>query len=105
MEPIRDTAQRLIRNWLTKRQKETEDILGDALRKLLTPKERRHITFYSLRDSRIILNVDSSAWFYLLNVKKEQLLKNLNQILKPSQAIVEILLRLDRNETKSPIKR
>jgi hypothetical protein len=105
MEPIRITTQRLIKNWSTQRQTEMEDVLGDGLKKFLTKQERKHITRYSLKDSRVILNLDSSAWLYLINLKKKQLLKNLNQILEPGQTITEIFLQLDRNGTKNQIKR
>lgn len=98
MEPIRATTQRLIKNWSTKRQKDIEAVLKDSLKKFLTKQERRHIKYYFLKDSRIILNVDSSAWLYLLNLKKEQLLKNLNQILKPKGVLTEIFLQLDTNQ-------
>ena len=104
MEIIGNTAQRLIRNWLTRRQNKEEDIIKADLRRLLTKQEQRHITRYFFKDARIILHVDSSAWLYQLNLKKEQLIKYLNQTLKPDRAIIEITLRLDRNEAKSTIK-
>ncbi len=105
MEPIRITTQRLIRNWSAQGQTKTEDTLGNGLKKFLTKQEQKHITCYFLKDSRVILNLDSSAWLYLINLKKKQLLKNLNQILKPDQTVIEVLLRLDRNGTKNQIKR
>ena len=104
MEIIGNTAQRLIRNWLTRRQNKEEDIIKADLRRLLTKQEMRHINRYFFKDARIILHVDSSAWLYQLNLKKEQLIKCLNQALKSDQAITEIVLRLDRNEAKSAVK-
>jgi hypothetical protein len=104
METIGNTAQRLIRYWSTQRQNKEEDIIRRGLRRLLTKQEQRHITRYLFKDTRIILYVDSSAWLYQLNLKKEQLIQYLNQAPRPDQAITEIILRLDRNEAKGTIK-
>jgi hypothetical protein len=97
MESIRATTQKLINNLSYSKQK--EDILKQGLRRVFSNKERRHIKNHSFNNRRIVLNVDSSVWLYLLNLKKEQLLKNINQTLKPTEAITEIHLRLDRNGT------
>ncbi len=98
MEHVRTTTQKLIKGWSSMGQR--GDALKQGLKRLFTPQERRHIKRYALRGARLILNIDSSAWLYLLNFKKKQLLKNVNKILEPNQEITEIRLRLDRNETK-----
>jgi len=97
MEPIRTTIERLTKGWQGKKQKEKEDTLGEGLRKFLTKQEQRHIKYYSLKESQVILGVDSSVWLYMLNLKKRQLLRNLNQIHEPKGALTEILLQLDTN--------
>jgi len=116
MEPIRNTIERVIQNWQVKHRNE-EGLYEDFLKRFLTKQEQRHIRSLSLKDSprpcaqgrgsQLILNIDSSAWLYLLNLKKRQLLKNLKQILKSNneEAVNEIILRLDTNyETKKQIK-
>ena len=107
MEPIRITTERLIKTWQGSIQKEQkkEDLLKDNLGRILTKKEQNHVRHYSLKDTRLTLGVDSSAWLYILNFKKRQLLRNLNQIFQPDEAIIEIRLRLDRDEAQSQIKR
>jgi len=101
MEPIRATTQKLIRDWSSKRQNREEGVVKNNLKQFFTRQEQRHITKLFFRGARLIMNVDSSAWLYQLNLKKEQLLQYLNQTLEPHQAIAEILLQLDRDEAKS----
>ena len=98
MELIRATTQRLLKSLSTPRHQERETILTQGLKRILTKEERRHIKYYSLKDTQVILNVDSSAWLYLLNLKKKQLLKILNQNLAPKETINEITLRLDTGQ-------
>ena len=105
MEPIRIITERLIKTWQGSIQKEKKDLLEDNLGRILTKKEQSHVRYYSLKDTRLTLGVDSSAWLYILNFKKRQLLRNLNQIFQPDEAIIEIRLRLDRDEAQSQIKR
>ena len=99
MEFIRTTIEKVISDWQDKQQEEKGDILTQGLKKILTKQERRHIRYHSLRNSRVILTIDSSTWLYTLNLKREQLLRNLNQILQPKEVIVEILLQLDKKQS------
>jgi hypothetical protein len=100
MESIRATIKKVVGGWQDKQQKEKRDILMGGLERVLTKQERRHIRHYSLSNSRVLLAVDSSIWLYTLNLKKEQLLRNLNRILQPKEVIVEILLQLDTKQIK-----
>lgn len=95
MEHIRITTQRLIRDWQSKSNVRLEADVWEGLKKNLTRQEQKHIKHYSLRDSRIILGIDSSPWFYMINLKKKRLLKGLNQKLPAGCAITEIFLRLE----------
>jgi len=59
-------------------------ILGDTapqqwLKKILTKKELRHIRVKYFSKGILGLNVDSSAWLYILSLKKEELLKELKK--------------------------
>ena len=95
MEHIRITTQRLIRAWQTERHDKT-GALERGFKKILTKQEQKHIKYCLLKDSRLILGIDSSVWLYILNLKKRQLLRNLNlnHILDPGEA-TEIILKLD----------
>ena len=95
MEHIRITTKKLIKDWKGKRHISKEKSLRGDLRQIFTKQEQRHIKYYSVKDSRVTLGVDSSAWLYMLNLKKRQLLQSLNQILKPKEEVIDILLQLD----------
>jgi hypothetical protein len=49
------------------------------LKKALTKKELQHIKVNYLKQGVLCLSVDSSAWLYNFNLKKEDLLANLNK--------------------------
>jgi hypothetical protein len=95
MEHIRITTKKLIQDWGARRHDKT-GALERGFKKILTKQEQKHIKYYLLKDSRLILGVDSSVWLYIFNLKKRQLLRNLNlnQILGPGEA-TEIILQLD----------
>ena len=98
MEHICITTKKLIKDWRGKQHTNRERILEDSLQRVLTKQEQKHIRYYSIKDARVTLGVDSCAWLYMLNLKKRQLLRNLNQILQPKEEIVEILLHLVANQ-------
>ena len=95
MEVIRTTLERLVKSWQNKQICDGggED-LEKILKKILTKREQKHIKYYSLKDQRFVINVDSSAWLYVLSLKKTKLLKNLNQGLNCAKAITEVVVRL-----------
>jgi len=98
MEHIRCTTERVLRDWSQRGCLYKDKMIMDGLRRILTKKEQRHITYHSLKKNGVItLGVDSSVWLYLLNLKKRQLLKSLNQILGSNKEIVSIVFRLDVN--------
>jgi hypothetical protein len=98
MEHIRVTTEKLIKDWQSKRDVRQERDIWDGLKKNLTKQEQKHIKHYSLRNSRVILSIDSSVWLYTINLKKEQLLKGLNQEFQSKDAITEIFLRLETRD-------
>jgi hypothetical protein len=100
MEHISIATGKLINTWQQTGRAKQELTVKSSLAKILSKKEQRHIRFHSLKEGQIILRADSSAWMYIINIKKEQLLKKLNQTLKPAQAVGRITLRLNRDEAK-----
>ena len=63
--------------------------LEKIIKKILTPKELKHIKISSLRKGTLVLNVDASAWVYALNLKKTELLDKIKL-----DAVKEIRFRL-----------
>lgn len=97
MEQIHITTKRFIQE--LERKKYTtvkkENIFKNKLKLFLTKQEQKHIKYYTFKDSYVTLHIDSSVWLYILNLKKEQLLKNLNQTANSKEIITKILLQLD----------
>lgn len=52
-----------------------------------------HTRLASFKAKRLVVNVDSPAWMYELNLRKQQLLGALNKQLKEEQ-VKEIILRI-----------
>jgi hypothetical protein len=94
MEHIRVTTERLIKDWQNRKDVWQERDIWDDLKKNLTKQEQKHIKHYSLQNSQVILDIDSSVWLYTINLKKERLLKGLNRELQSKHAITKIFLRL-----------
>lgn len=61
------------------------------LKKALTKKELRHIKVKYFSKGVLGISVDSSAWLYILSLKKEELLNKLKQ---ESPAVKNINLRI-----------
>ena len=101
MEHIKVTTEKIIKDWQGIKHPQPERLLKEALKKNFTKQEQRHIRSYAFKPSGVILNIDSSAWLYQLNLKKEKLSRDLNQCLKPRDTGIEIYLQLDRNEEKT----
>ena len=75
---------------------EKKSIASDAgwefwLKKALTKKELGHIKVKYFHKGTLGLSVDSSAWLYILSLKKEELLLSLK---KESKEIKNISLRI-----------
>jgi len=83
MEPIKDTIGALIKDLQDKRQKPPSDSPAGLLKKAFSNKELKHLQFSSLKKGILNIKVDSSAWFYYLNLKKKALLVKFTE--KPSQ--------------------
>lgn len=61
------------------------------LKKALTKKELRHIKVKYFNKGILGLSVDSSAWLYVLSLKKEELILKLK---KENPALKNIVLRI-----------
>jgi hypothetical protein len=97
METIGIITEKLIQSWQRSPGKEHNEAVKAGLDNLLTKQDKKHVKSCSICDKQVILSVDSSAWLYLLALKKRQLLKNLNSVLPPDIKIINLVLRLERS--------
>jgi len=91
MEQIKDTIAQVMQGLQKKKTHPAKDDPGDLLKKVLTKRELEHIKFHYFRKGVLGLYVDSSSWLYNFNLKKENILRELNQ---RSRAIKDIRLRI-----------
>lgn len=88
MENIKET----VKNVMQKLFKDDPEVL---LQKTLDKKDLKHIKFVYFKKGVLGINVDSSTWFYHLNLQKQDLLVKLG---KKSSSIKDIRFHL--GETK-----
>ena len=91
MEPLKNTLDTLMRGLLDKQAGPLDAHPEQWLKKALTNKELRHIKVKYFSKGVLGLSVDSSAWLYILNLKKEELLTKLK---KESPRLKNINLRI-----------
>lgn len=91
MEKIKDTLASVMQEWEARSKRATRDNPELILGKVLSKKEKPHARFNYLRKGILGISVDSSAWLYNFNLKKEDLLVKLREY---SPLIKEIRLRL-----------
>ena len=93
-ERIKDTLEVILQK-LHSQGKNKEEALSDILMSQLAPEERAHVQPWSLRKGVFTLHIDSPGWMYALNLKKAQLLKEL-QARTNRETIKDIRLRIGR---------
>ena len=82
MEEVKDVIKGVISDML-KREKSLHFQEAEAVwQRVAGPKASRHNKIVHLTKERIRVNVDSSAWLYELNLKKEQIEHKLQKALK-----------------------
>jgi predicted nucleic acid-binding Zn ribbon protein len=90
--PIKDVLGSVISK-ISGEKKEKIDQIRRAWDKILDKKSHKHVRLTSFKEKKLIVNVDSSAWMYELNLRKQQLLEGLNKQLRQGQ-VKEIVLRI-----------
>lgn len=79
METIKSTVINVIQELVSKKETGAQQAdLQLLLKKALTKKELKHIKFNYFKKGVLGIRVDSSAWLYSLNLKKEKLQALLN---------------------------
>jgi hypothetical protein len=91
MEPLKNTLDALMRGLSDKKEGVSGFGPEQWLKKALTKKELQHIKVKYFSKGVLGLSVDSSAWLYILSLKKEELLKTLQ---KEAPVVKNINLRI-----------
>ncbi len=74
MDSIKDIVIGVLRDCQTKKQRFNNQDPESILKKILTKREIEHIKVNYFRSGIFGIKVDSSAWIYQLNFKKQDLL-------------------------------
>lgn len=77
METIKETVKSVIQSWSAQKNGASGEGPGAWMKKILTKKEFSHIKVHYLRKGTLGIKVDSSAWAYALNLRKQDLLAKL----------------------------
>lgn len=94
MELLKKTLDEVMRGIDVKKNASSEAGPALWLKKALTKKELGHIKVKYFSKGVLGLSVDSSAWLYILSLKKEELLESLK---KESSELRNISLRIGEN--------
>jgi len=79
MELLKNTLDEVMRNLSAKKAVSVDAQPQQWLKKVLTKKELGHIKVKYFSKGILGLSVDSSAWLYVLSLKKEELLDKLKK--------------------------
>lgn len=91
MQPLKNTLDALMLGLVAKKAGSPGAHPEQWLKKALTKKELQHIKIKYFSKGILGLSVDSSAWLYILSLKKEDLLNKLKQ---ESPVVKNINLRI-----------
>jgi len=91
MELLKNTIDEVMRALSSKKTNLPDADPQEWLKKALTKKELGHIKVKYFSKGVLGLSVDSSAWLYILSLKKEELL---NKIKKENPGLKNINLRI-----------
>ena len=94
MELLKKTLDEVMKGIDVKKNASSEAGPQQWLKKALTKRELQHIKVKYFSKGVLGLSVDSSAWLYILSLKKEELLENLK---KESSELKNISLRIGEN--------
>lgn len=76
-------------------KKDKIDQIQEAWRAVVDKRTNAHARPASFRTKKLIVSVDSSAWMYELNMRKDQIKAGINSRLEGSkEAVKEIILRI-----------
>jgi hypothetical protein len=91
MELVKKTIDEIMRSLVSKKTGSSGADPQEWLKKALTKKELGHIKVKYFSKGVLGLSVDSSAWLYILSLKKKELL---DRIKKQEPGVKDIRLRI-----------
>ncbi len=91
MELLKNTIEGVMRELESKITGSSDADPGEWLKKILTKKELGHIKVKYFSKGVLGLSVDSSAWLYMLGLKKEKMLRDLKKL---NSGLKDISLRI-----------
>ena len=91
-KPLEDVLKDII-SGISKKGGLTEEDVDSAWERAVGEKAAKHSKPCTLKGSRLIVSVDGSSWLYELTVKKKEILKKINEVLKGNK-IKEITFRI-----------
>lgn len=90
-DSFKDTLHNLLNRF--QKQKSRWETVSDAWEQIATDfKNYAHPTL--LRKGVLVVDVEDSNWLYFLNLRKKELIEELNKLLPPEGRIKEIRLRV-----------
>ncbi|MBU2540313.1 MAG: DUF721 domain-containing protein [Candidatus Omnitrophica bacterium] len=93
MKTLSDSIEKVIGKLEEKREKKGGEIYAQWP-KIVGVLFSRHCSPVDLKEGTLIINVESSAWMYMLRLKKGQILQKLNKI--SVQKIQAVKLRIGK---------
>jgi predicted nucleic acid-binding Zn ribbon protein len=90
MDEIKDVLKDVFKGMMQQKKDVDFQKALDVWEKVLGPKAFKHTKSVYLTKDKIRVNVDSSAWLYDLNLKKESILRELKSVL----GVQEVTFRL-----------
>lgn len=91
-EQIGKTVDALLKA-LQSDKKDTKQVIYDTILESLEENEKKHVQPYSYNNNVVILHIDSPARMYAVNLKKNQLLKKVQEK-TGKEAVKDIKLRI-----------
>lgn len=92
VEQIGKTVEAILKA-LSSAKKETKQVIYDTIIESLDAREKKHIQPYSYKNNVVTLHIDSPTWMYAVNLKKNQILK-IVQEKTGIEAVKDIQLRI-----------
>lgn len=95
VSPIKNVVKKVVEGLLDEAvsKKDLKDLLDKAWLKAAGKKAAKHARIASLRKSKLIVEVSESGWLYQLNLKKQEILGELNKKMG-DEKIEEIRFRI-----------
>jgi predicted nucleic acid-binding Zn ribbon protein len=93
-DSIKDILNSVISN-ISGEKKERIGRIRLAWGKILDKKAQRHVRLTGFKANKLIVNTDSSAWMYEMNLRRQQIKADLDRELKDAKIVVdEIIFRI-----------